>query len=159
VEFNDGYFGRLYNARLGDLLRDCRSIAILGLAYTPDAKMHKLSPALDAARVLRDTPRLQMHDPFYSDEDIEDICGLPTLQFPRGLRECDGVVLVTPHTAYREFPVEDYIRPGTVVVDNFGTWRFNRFADGVRYHEVGRRFVEDARPAVVFPEPSDVSAE
>lgn len=153
VELNDGYFARLYEARLRELLSECRSIVILGLAYTPDAKMHKLSPALEAARVLRDTPRLRMHDPYYTDEDIEDICGLPTLPFPEGLQDCDGVVLVTAHTAYKETPVEVYVGGGTVVVDNFGTWRDRAFADGVRYHEVGRKFVEDARESIPFPEP------
>jgi nucleotide sugar dehydrogenase len=153
VEFNEAYFGRLYDARLRELLSDCRSIVILGLAYTPDAKMHKLSPALDAARVLRDTPRLRMHDPFYSDEDIEDLCGLPTLPFPEGLRDCDGVVLVTAHTVYKQTAIEKYIGAGTVIVDNFGTWSGREFAAGVRYHEVGRKFVEDARSSLPFPEP------
>jgi nucleotide sugar dehydrogenase len=156
VEFNDGYFARLYEARLRELLANCRSIAILGLAYTADAKMHKLSPALDAARVLRDTPRLRMHDPYYSEEDIEDIVSLPTLHFPDDLRDCDGVVLVTAHTEYKQAPVEQFLRPGTVVVDNFGTWGDRTFAEGVRYHEVGRRYVEDARPQVVFSRPTDV---
>jgi nucleotide sugar dehydrogenase len=155
VAFNDGYFGRLYSARLRELLSDCRSIVILGLAYTPDAKMHKLSPALEAARVLRNTPRLRLHDPYYSDDDIEDIVGLPTLPFPDGLRDCDGIVLVTPHTVYRETPVEQYVQPGTVIVDNFGSWRDRSFAEGVRYHEVGRRFTEDARLDILFAEPTD----
>lgn len=154
VELNDGYFRRLYDSRLRGLLGECRSIVILGLAYTADAKMHKLSPALDVARVLRDTPRLRLHDPFYSEEDIEDICGLPVLPFPEGLRDCDGIVLVTAHSAYRETPVERLIQPGTVIVDNFGAWRHRQFAEGVRYHEVGRRFDEDARDAIAFPEPA-----
>lgn len=139
VEFNDNYFPQLYRERLRDLLQDRRSIAILGLAYTADAKMHKLSPALAAVDCLRDTPRLRLHDPFYSAEDIDDICGIATLNFPDDLQECDGIVLVTPHTAYRETQVEHLIQPGTVIVDNFGTWRNRQFAPGVRYHEVGRQ--------------------
>lgn len=154
VAFNDGYFSRLYRERLQELLRDCRSIVILGLAYTADAKMHKLSPALDALEVLKDTPRLRMHDPYYTSEEIEDIGGVATLAFPDDLEDCDGVVLVTAHTQYRQTPVETIIRPGTVVVDNFGAWRDRRFAPGVRYHEVGRPFVEDSRPAIHWPEPS-----
>jgi nucleotide sugar dehydrogenase len=156
VAFNDGYFGRLYETRLRELLGDCRSIAILGLAYTADAKMHKLSPALDAARVLRATPRLRLHDPFYTADEIDDIVHLPTLPFPEGLQDCDGIVLVTAHTLYRETPVEKYLQPGTTVVDNFGTWGDRQFPEGVRYHEVGRRYVEDARPRVVSSSPTDV---
>ena len=103
---------------------------------------------------LRDTPRLRLHDPYYSADDIEDICGVATLEFPRDLADCDGIILVTPHTAYRQAEVETVIRPGTVIVDNFGAWSERSFAPGVRYHEVGRRYVEDAREAVRRPEPS-----
>ncbi len=154
VSLNHEYFGRLYENRLHELLRDCRSIAVLGLAYTPDAKMHKLSPALDVLRCLKDTPRLRLHDPYYSAEDIEDICGVQTVQFPDGLADCDGIVLVTAHTAYRSAAIEEAIKPGTVIVDNFGTWRDREFADGVQYYEVGRKGTEDSRQSVLSAEPS-----
>ncbi|HLJ67899.1 MAG TPA: UDP binding domain-containing protein [Chloroflexota bacterium] len=153
VEFNARYFARLYQERLRDLLHDCRSIVILGLAYTADAKMHKLSPALDALECLKDTPRLRVHDPYYSAEDIDDICGVATLDFPEDLHDCDGIVLVTPHTAYRQADVSRVIRPGAVIVDNFGTWRDADLPAGVRYHEVGRRYPEDSRPSVSGREP------
>ncbi|MBV9280379.1 MAG: hypothetical protein JOZ41_09895, partial [Chloroflexi bacterium] len=154
VLFNHQYFDRLYRERLGDLLRDCRSIVVLGLAYTADAKMHKLSPALDAIECLKDTPRLRLHDPYYSAEEIDDICGVATLSFPGDLADCDGILLVTPHTAYRTAEVEPHIRPGTVIVDNFGTWAERRFTPGVTYHEVGRRPGADRDLQGMSPEPS-----
>jgi UDP-N-acetyl-D-mannosaminuronate dehydrogenase len=152
VELNNGFFSRLYHERLRELLEDCRSIVVLGLAYTTDAKMHKLSPALDALECLKDTPRLRLHDPYYSAEDIDDICGVATLTFPEELADCDGIVLVTAHTPYLNTPVEKYIRPGTVIVDNFGAWNQRPFVTGVRYHEVGRRFEEDGRSSLAVPE-------
>lgn len=155
IALNDGYFSRLYHARLAGLLKDCRSIVILGLAYTPDAKMHKLSPALEALETLRDTPRLRLHDPYYSPEEIDDLCGgIATLTFPEGLRDCDGIVLVTGHTPYRTAAVEEHIQPGTVIVDNFGIWKDRTFAPGVRYHEVGRPRDEEGTGAILFPEPT-----
>lgn len=153
VDLNDGYFSRLYQHRLRDLLGDCRSVVVLGLAYTPDAKMHKLSPALDALACLKDTPRLRIHDPYYSADDLEDICGAATINFPEDLADCDGIVLVTAHTPYRNAPVEDYIQPGTVVIDNFGSWRGRQFAPGVRYHEIGRPADEDGRSGAALSEP------
>lgn len=159
IQLNDGYFWRLYENRLKDLLQDCRSIVILGLAYTPDAKMHKLSPALDALECLKDTPRLRVHDPYYSAEDIDDICGVATLAFPDDLRDCDGIVLVTAHTPYKNAEVEKFIQPGTVIVDNFGTWRTRRFLPGVRYYEVGRPHDEDSRRAIPWSEPSSTLAD
>lgn len=158
VQFNERYFHHLYRVRLADLLRDCRSIVVLGLAYTPDAKMHKLSPALDALETLKDTPRLRIHDPYYTADELEDICGVTTLGFPDGLKDCDGIILVTAHALYREVAVETFIQPGTVVVDNFGAWRERNFADGVRYHEVGRPHTEDTRRLLLWPEPSSTNA-
>jgi nucleotide sugar dehydrogenase len=158
VALNDGYFSQLYRTRLRDLLEDCRSIVILGLAYTADAKMHKLSPALDAVDCLKDTPLLRLHDPYYSAEDIDNICGVATISFPDDLRDCDGIILVTPHSAYVDADVESVVQPGTVIVDNFGTWHEKQFAPGVRYHEVGRRMVEDSREAIRRPEPSSTNA-
>jgi len=157
VDFNTNYFGRLYRARLRELLQDRRSIVVLGLAYTADAKMHKLSPALDAIQCLKDTPRLRLHDPYYSADDIDDLCGVATLSFPQELDDCDGIVLVTPHTAYRETRVEDFIRPGTVIVDNFGAWRDRSFADGVRYYEVGRPLTEYGRLPADWLEPASTT--
>jgi nucleotide sugar dehydrogenase len=159
VELNDGYFGKLYAERLRGLLGNCRSIVILGLAYTADAKMHKLSPALEAVECLKDTPRLRVHDPYYSAEEIEDLTGVASASFPQCLADVDGIVLVTAHTPYMQPGVEAHIMPGTVIVDNFGAWRDRPFAQGVRYHEVGRPGVEDSRGAVAWPEPSSVVTE
>lgn len=159
IALNDGYFGKLYVERLRGLLGNCRSIVILGLAYTADAKMHKLSPALDAVECLKDTPRLRVHDPYYSPEEIEDLTGVASAAFPEALRDADGIVLVTAHTPYMEPGIEQFIQPGTVIVDNFGAWRDRPFAPGVQYHEVGRPQSEDSRMAIPWPEPSSVVTE
>ncbi|GAC1472723.1 MAG: nucleotide sugar dehydrogenase [Chloroflexota bacterium] len=153
VAFNEGYFARLYADRLRTLLQHCRSIGILGVAYTADAKMHKLSPGLDAVECLKDTPTLRVHDPYYSSEEIETLCGMPAMDFPDGLVDCDGILLVTPHTAYGEAHVETLVQPGTVIVDNFGTWGDRSFVNGVRYHEIGRKAGEDHREALRVPQP------
>lgn len=154
VEFNDGFFRRLYAERLRELLGNCRSIAVLGLAYTADAKMHKLSPAIDAIDCLRDTPRLRLHDPYYSAEEIEDLCGVASLTFPDDLSSCDGIVLVTGHSDYRREHIDRHIRAGTVIVDNFGIWRERNLPPGVRYYEIGRPQDVDSRLGVSFPEPA-----
>jgi nucleotide sugar dehydrogenase len=159
IDLNEGYFGKLYAERLRGLFRDCRSIVILGLAYTADAKMHKLSPALDAVECLKDTPRLRVHDPYYTPEEIEDLTGVASASFPECLHDVDGIVLVTAHTPYLQPGVEAFIQPGTVVVDNFGAWRDRSFAEGVRYHEVGRPGIEDSRAAIHWPEPASVVTE
>jgi UDP-N-acetyl-D-mannosaminuronate dehydrogenase len=81
-----------------------------------------------------------------------------TLNYPDDLADCDGIILVTPHSLYRSTPAERLVQPGTVIVDNFGAWKEKPFQSGVRYHEVGRRFVEDARSAMHYPEPSSATS-
>jgi len=157
VEFNSNYFARLYHARLREWLQDRRSVAILGLAYTPDAKMHKLSPALDAVECLRETPRLRLHDPYYSADDVDDICGIATLRFPEDLQDCDAILLVTPHALYRESDVIEYLQPGTVIIDNFGAWRDKEFPPGVRYMEIGRQVMDDGSDYRFALEPSSTN--
>ena len=68
--------------------------------------------------------------------------------------DCDGIVLVTGHTPYRAAPVERFIQPGTVVLDNFGVWRGRAFSPGVRYHEIGRLIEQDGTLPAYAGEPS-----
>ena len=120
------------------MLRGKRSVGILGLAYTPNAKMHKLSPAFSLLEALRDTPRLRLHDPFYTADEVYDLCSVPELHFPDDMAECDAVILVTAHSEYADARVEDCISSGTVVIDNTGVWAHRQFTEGVEYYEVGR---------------------
>lgn len=138
VDFNAGYFERLYRTTLSRLLDGCRGVAVLGMAYAPDARMEKLSPAFDVVRTLaRDGREVRLHDPYYSAEEIRLSAGVETLTFPDDLAAYDGVVLVTAHTPYVQAEIERYVAPTAVVVDNFGTWRGRPFGPSVRYHEVG----------------------
>jgi hypothetical protein len=50
-----------------------------------------------------------------------------TLSFPDDLSECDGILLVTPHSMYRQADIERFVQPGTAIVDNFGAWRDRTF--------------------------------
>lgn len=138
VDFNAGYFERLFTSSLRRLLEGCQRIAVLGLAYTPDARMEKLSPAFSVIQTLqRDDRTVHLHDPYYSPEEIGAIAGVATFRYPEELGSYDGVVLVTAHTPYVQDAVERHVSPRAVVVDNFGTWRERLFPPGVSYHEIG----------------------
>lgn len=138
LSFNQRYFARLYAGVLRALLGDCRRVAVLGLAYTPDARMEKLSPAFTVLETLQGEGKdVHVHDPYYSPEEIRALTGAPSLAFPDDLADYEGVVLVTAHTPYVQDAVERHVAPGAVIVDNFGTWRDRVFPAGVRYHEVG----------------------
>lgn len=149
ISFNASYFENLYLRSLRGLLEQKRSVGVLGLAYTPDAKMHKLSPAFSVLDALRDTPRLRLHDPQYSADEIYDLCSVPRMQFPDDVHDCDAIILVTAHSDYVKCPIEKCVEPGTTVIDNAGIWSHREFAKGVEYYEVGRvpgRAVPSAEP-------------
>ena len=141
MEFNAGYFEQLYTTRLARLLEGRQQVAVLGLAYTPDARMEKLSPAFQVLHTLgREAGRtLRLHDPYYSADEIRALAGVETLCFPDDLVHYDAVVLVTAHAPYVQAAIERYIGADAVVIDNFGTWRDRAFPPGVRYHEIGAR--------------------
>jgi nucleotide sugar dehydrogenase len=138
LAFNADYMDNLYQRRLRDVLKGKRRVGVLGLAYTPNAKMHKLSPAFEVLDVLRDTPSLRLHDPFYSDDEIYDLCSVGRFQFPDDISDFDALILVTAHAEYVSCPIEDYVEPGTAVIDNTGVWAQRQFKDGVEYYEIGR---------------------
>jgi UDP-N-acetyl-D-mannosaminuronate dehydrogenase len=73
--------------------------------------------------------------------------------FPDDLSDCDGIILVTAHSQYRDTAIEQFVQPGTVIVDNFGAWRGRRFAPGVRYHEVGRPGAVEGADTTLVSEP------
>ncbi|MHB8621401.1 MAG: UDP binding domain-containing protein, partial [Chloroflexota bacterium] len=124
LDFNAGYFERLYQTFLERRLEGCRRIAVLGLAYTADARLEKLSPAYDVVRRLtREGREVHLHDSYYSAEEIRELAGVESLRFPEDLPGYDAVVLVTAHTPYLQDDVERYLAPNAVVVDNFGSWR------------------------------------
>lgn len=138
VDFNASYFERLYTSSLVRLLAGARRVAVLGMAYTPDARMEKLSPAFTVVQALnKDGRTVHVHDPYYTPAEIRQLAGVDSLSFPADLRGYDAVVLVTPHTPYVEEKIERRVAPEAVIVDNFGTWRARPFPAGVRYHEVG----------------------
>ncbi|GKQ36649.1 nucleotide sugar dehydrogenase [Streptomyces sp. A012304] len=117
------------------------TVAVLGVAYAPEMKIHARSPGVRLARELaKDGVTVRVHDPLYSDDEITRITGCAPLRFPDGLAECDSVVLVTPHEPYRAIDREALLAglsQATCVVDNLGTWAGRAFPEHVRYVEVG----------------------
>ncbi|GAA1973020.1 UDP binding domain-containing protein [Kitasatospora viridis] len=118
-----------------------RTVGVLGLAYAPGMKVHTRSPTVRLAHELAGQgARVLVHDPLYSDEEIESITGAQPLRFPDGLSDCDGVVLMTGHQEYLDItPAELSVHLGTAecVVDNLGLWRGRVPASGPQYLEVG----------------------
>ncbi len=138
LDFNAGYFERLYLTRLKTLLSGHKRVGVLGLAYTPDARMEKLSPAYSVIETLKEAGCcVQLHDPYYSCQEIKALAGVEGFNFPQDLPNFDAVVLVTAHAPYLNEDIACHIAPHTVIIDNFGTWRNRTFPESVTYYEIG----------------------
>lgn len=118
---------------IGDLIDKSLSgsaIGILGLSYKRNLKVHVLSPSISLAQNLKKTGRdVRIHDPFYSEEEVLKIAGVPSFKYPDDLNSFDSLVVSVPHLEYTETPVPallDSIRPGTFVLDAEGAWESYR---------------------------------
>lgn len=122
--------------------RGANRVGVLGLAYKGDLKVHILSPTLRIADRLKELGKtVKVHDPYYSAEEINQICGVETFTFPDGLEEFDAVLLVSDHRAYQYASTRDVLRGlrnCRIVLDNTGVWSTLPFNDtGVEYHLAG----------------------
>ncbi len=121
--------------------RGVKEVAILGVAYTGDLKVHVLSPALPIAQKLKEKGvRVRVHDPYYSEKEIFELTNCPSLVFPEGLAGCDGVLVVSPHMHYRSVHKQDLIKHLShvkIILDNMGIWNDLDFPKTMHYYEAG----------------------
>jgi len=122
------------------------SIGILGLAYKRDLKVHTLSPTIRIVERLRNLGKdVRVHDPFYTREEVLNIAGTETFQYPYELKAFGGLIIVPSHTLYERTPrrtLFENLRRGQVILDNLGTWerwRTDFLEIGINYHRVGDR--------------------
>jgi nucleotide sugar dehydrogenase len=123
------------------LKKGLKSVAILGITYAPDLKVHVLSPALSIVKGLKQAGvSVKVHDPYYSPDEVRKLLDVETFEFPKGLSEFDGVIMVAGHMHYRFTKRKDILENlnGTkLVLDNFGTWSEVPWPSSVEYHQAG----------------------
>lgn len=123
------------------LKRNVRKVALLGIAYTNDLKVHVLSPALPIARKLKEKGiDIKVHDPYYNPEEISKITGCESLSFPEGLQDRDCILLVSPHMHYKYIHKQElmhHLKNTTLILDNMGVWNDLHFENGLQYYEAG----------------------
>jgi nucleotide sugar dehydrogenase len=120
-----------------------KKVGILGLSYKGDLKVHVLSPTLRiVSRLMQQGVQVKVNDPYYSDEEINQITGVPSFPFPAGLTEFDCILIVAGHRLYRavqEKELKSYLVNCRMVLDNLEeTWRnFDWKTTDIRYHIAG----------------------
>lgn len=123
--------------------RGCERVGILGLGYKGDLKVHILSPTLKIVDGLKKWGiKVKVHDPYYSEKEIERIVGAQSFEFPQGLKEFDAVVVTAGHREYRSIPELElllHLQRCRFVLDNVEeAWRAIDFASrGIEYKIAG----------------------
>ena len=124
------------------LERGVKKVGMLGLSYTQNVKVWAQSPTLQISQCLKELGvQVKVHDPHYTAQEVLDITGLETFQYPQGLNEFDAVLVVAAHREYRLTDHAQLIRNMTqcrLVLDNSGLWQDVDFHDsGIEYHVAG----------------------
>ena len=121
--------------------RGVQKVAVLGIAYTGDLKVHILSPALPIARMLKQRGvDVKVHDPYYDTEEIAKHTGCESMVFPEGLEDRDAIILVSSHMMYRYTNTQriiSHLGNARLVLDNMGTWNDIEFPENINYFEAG----------------------
>jgi len=124
------------------VMKKARRVGILGLAYKGDLKVHTLSPTLRiVSRLQQRNIEVKVHDPYYSAEEIEQICGVGTFRFPDELNQFDALLIVADHRDYQAVPrkqIKNNLKQCRLIMDNVGIWNeFNLNEMGIEYHVAG----------------------
>lgn len=121
--------------------RGARKVAVLGIAYTGDLKVHVLSPAIAITKMLQQAGvEVKVHDPYYSAEEIKNITGCETLNFPEGLKGFDTILLVSGHRKYtytKTLDILQHLEHTKLILDNPGIWSDIAFPSNIEYYDAG----------------------
>ena len=121
--------------------RGAKKVAVLGIAYTGDLKVHVLSPSIPIAKGLKENRiDVKVNDPYYSAEEIKNITGCENIEFPEGLHDRDTIIIVSPHMKYKYIDYQKIIKNlknAKLVLDNMGVWKDMKMPEGIEYHEAG----------------------
>ncbi|MFQ6028000.1 MAG: nucleotide sugar dehydrogenase [Dehalococcoidia bacterium] len=141
-----------------------KKVGILGLSYIQNVKVWAQSPTLRISQYLKEAGvEVKVHDPHYTDEEVMQISGLETFDYPEGLEQFDAVLVVAGHREYRQADhnrLFEMMPNCRVILDNSGMWQDVDFASvGIEYHVagdaqwlnskgLGRKAMEETSPAV-----------
>jgi nucleotide sugar dehydrogenase len=130
-------------ARIRGQLKTGDRVAILGICYRGDIKAHSESPHVKfALELVRLGTSIGVHDPYYSNEELNDITGGTSFRFPQDLKDFQFVYVGPNHNLYSKDVQSTltHMRRGQSILDNQGIWEasadFAR-ARGISYWRVG----------------------
>lgn len=122
--------------------RGAKKVGILGLSYKGDLKVHILSPTIKIVEFLKSKKiEVKVHDPYYSKQEIMNILGVGTFDYPSELNLFDTILIVSDHREYQFTPRKvllDNLRNCKLILNNTGIWNDVDFKKaGIVHHIAG----------------------
>lgn len=121
--------------------RGAKKVAVLGIAYTGDLKVHVLSPSIAITKLLREAGvEVKVHDPYYTAAEIKNITGCESISFPEGLKDFDTILLVSGHRKYtytKTLDILKHLNNAKLILDNPGIWSDIVFPNTIEYYDAG----------------------
>jgi len=137
IEFDEKHPARIVRNLVK---KGIKNVGILGIAYSPDLKVHILSPALKIIRDLKaNNINVKINDPYYTSDEIKEITGSESFDFPEDLGQFDAILLACGHMKYRytnHDKIKNNLKNCKLILDNKGHWKDINFND-IEYHEAG----------------------
>ncbi|NHI92305.1 MAG: nucleotide sugar dehydrogenase [Candidatus Lokiarchaeota archaeon] len=124
----------------------CHKIAILGICYKGDLKVHILSPALRIIDYLKNQKiELAVYDHYYSDNELKKITKIPIFKYPEDLILFDCIIITPDHRLFSqisESDIKNYLKNCKIIIDNAGVWSkwMDLFKEiKIRYIQIGSK--------------------
>jgi len=104
---------------------EINKIAILGLLANEN-KPETISPSLILPQMLvNEGCEVYIHDPYIDSTFFKEQPDFKLMNFPKGLKHVEGVIILTPHTCYAVVNKRDLmilLEKCRIVIDNAGIW-------------------------------------
>ncbi len=137
IEFDEKHHERVSKKLIK---KGFKNVGILGIAYSPDLKVHVLSPALKIIRHLKNNNvNVKVNDPYYTDDELKNITGVESFKFPDEMKQFDAILIACGHTKYCATPhekIKNNLENCKLILDNKGIWKDIEF-NPIEYHEAG----------------------
>jgi len=117
-----------------------KKIGVLGISYKGNLKVSILSPVIPFVEELKkNSVEVKLFDPYFSEQEVKEILGVETFDYPNDLSDFDAIVVSVDHDEFKDFGgLKDKLKDCSYILDNLGIWKDIDFSNlKIEYHVSG----------------------